>query len=245
MYRFNLYLAFFCLITHSMKGDEFCFYNPQHSHFYIGVDAGFCTGLGHADRSIDSGVGNFILGHSARPHSGHHGGFNLGYRWSCLLRTDFSYTALRPNSYQWKGDPLTGPVSDFNAKLNSDLWLANIYFHLNGFCCAFKWIDPYITGGIGYVYNLLNDIKQFSGGADSSLVANIASRGFSNIGGRLGIGFLKYFGNWIFDFGFHGNYLGRITSGNFQSNGLQQTIGPFNFKNNWIGTLFFGLKYGF
>lgn len=220
-------------------------------HFYVGIEGGWSTGLGHANKS--RGVGDNFTGIAEGPRatSGYNVGASLGYRWNCLLRTDLSYTYLHPKHYNWNtffsvaGNNVTEP---FKAHLHSHLVLLNTYMHLNALYCLFPWMDPYISGGVGVAVNRLDDIREFPGELEGGpFFARIQSHTHTHFGARLGAGVMKYFCScWIVDLGFNANYIGKVRSGNsrtFVSGAPRQPIGKYDFKNNWIGTFYLGLKY--
>ncbi len=219
------------------------------SHFYVGIEGGWSTGLGHANKS--RGVGGFFTGIAEGPRadSGYNVGASLGYRWNCLLRTDLSYTYLHPNHYNCNTFfPNPDQTDLFKAHLHSHLILLNTYMHLNAVYCLLPWIDPYITGGVGVAVNRMDDIREFASG-EESFFAKIHSYTHTNFGARVGVGVMKYFCHcWILDLGFNANYIGRVRSDNsrtFIARGTSQPIGKYDFKNNWIGTFYLGLKYAF
>lgn len=220
---------------------------PCCRHFYVGLDGGWAIGLGDADRISGVGAGVNGFAYNAHAHSGYHVGANLGYRWNCLLRTDLSYTYLKPNSYHWRLDaPGAEQNIRFKAHLHSHLVLLNTYLHLNALYCFLPCLDPYITGGVGVATNRLDDISEtLNSGA---FVGRIQSFTKTNFGARVGIGAMKYFcRSWIVDFGFNANYIGRVDSNNIRNNanGGVSTLGAYRFENNWIGTFYLGLKYAF
>lgn len=221
------------------------------SHFYVGLEGGWGTRLSSADKS--TGVGAFFNAEAEGPRadSGYHVGASLGYRWSCLLRTDLSYTYLHPNHYNWTTSFSGNLTEPFKANLCSHLLLFNTYVHLNALYCLFPWLDPYISGGVGVAINRLDNIREFPAVEESQgpFFARIQSHTQTHFGARLGIGAMKYFCRcWIVDLGFNANYIGRVRSGSsrtFVSTGASQSIGKYDFKNNWIGTFYLGLKYAF
>lgn len=222
--------------------------NPCCSHFYFGLEGGWAIGLGYADRITDVGFRANGAAYNTYAHSGYNVGANLGYRWSCVWRTDLSYTYIKPSSYQWRLDDFLDALADnrLKARLHSHLVLLNTYLHLNALYCFLPWLDPYITGGIGVAINHLDHIQQKN--QFGAFIANIYSHRDTHFGARVGIGAMKYFcRSWIIDFGFNANYIGRVASKDKQTNaiGTEQIIGPYHFENNWIGTFYLGLKYAF
>lgn len=216
--------------------------DPCGRHFYVGLDGGWAIGLGYADRVKNVGGGNTTTAYNAYARSGYHVGGNLGCRWNCLLRTDLSYTYLKPHSYKWRADTPSGPLGiRFDSRLHSHLILFNTYLHLNGLSCFFPCLDPYITGGIGVAINHLDRIREIV----PASVANIQSSTQTHFGARLGIGAMKRFSRcWVVDGGFNANYIGRVASDNRRTNanGTLDIIGPYHFENNWVGTFYLGVK---
>lgn len=225
---------------------------PVCHHFYLGVEGGWAIGLGYADRVSFVNANNNGVAYDAYPSSGCHVGANLGYRWNRLLRTDLSYTYLRPGSYKWKSDffPISSAVNPtfnirYKGNLHSHLVLFNTYLHLNAICCFLPCLDPYLTAGVGVAINHLGPTKEIF---QSVTVSTTSAFTQTNFGARVGIGAMKYFCRcWIADFGFNANYIGRVGTDDTRTltNGTTQFIGPFHFENNWIGIFYLGVKRTF
>ena len=225
---------------------------PACCHFYLGIEGGWAIGLGYADRVEFVGGSNAGIAYNPYASSGYHVGLNLGYRWNRFLRTDLSYTYLKPHSYKWKLNafPIQGLGAGFNSRfkgdLHSHLVLFNTYLHLNAICCFLPFIDPYITGGVGVAINHLGPATETL--QLGTFEATISSFTQTNFGARVGIGAMKYFCRcWVVDCGFNANYIGRVASDNTRtfSDGVTLFIGPYHFENNWIGTFYLGVKRTF
>jgi len=242
-------LLFFCFFatlhnTTPLQGNCCCPY------WYVGVEGGWCRGLGHPDEH--SGVGGVFtaIAHDAKATSGYNVGVNLGRRWNCYWRTDISYNYLHPRKYNWFIDqpPVGLPAENnipFKAKLDAHVILANAYFHLNGILPV-AFFDPYINAGFGFTFNRLHDIVEIS--LTNGSRAPINSKTTGTFAARFGVGILKeIFNCWIFDVGFNAYYIGNVHTGSFRTNadGSVNRVGVTDFKNNWIGTVNVGVKYAF
>ena len=225
---------------------------PCYSYFYVGGEGGWLQRLRHVPNRLGVGFNNLGTAFDAKVYPGYTVSANIGYRWNCLWRTDFSYTYFHPKSLQGKTRFPINVVESFKAHLHSHIALFNTYVHLVGLCELFPCFDPYITCGVGVALNRFDHIQEFN--TAGIHYANIQPYTQSQFAGRLGVGVMKYFcRSWILDLGFNANYIRSIRSGNeretFNIPGVSvashEKIGIYRFKNLWIGNFYLGLKYAF
>lgn len=220
--------------------EEWCC-TPSYCHWYVGVEGAWSDGAGDAtDSPLTAGSTFNIAGVSPQRHESGACGANLGFRLNAF-RADFSYTYFSQASYEWQ---VPIGFTSVKAHLTSHLMLFNGYLHpLTGLT---RWFDPYVTGGTGVAINQLTGIQQFRD--TGAHLADISSFTQQNWAARVGVGFFSYILNsWIFDMGYSAHYIGRVISGDSRTlnTGVQQIIGAYKFQNNWINTIYFGLKYAF
>lgn len=224
------------------RGDYLTICTGGKSHFYVGVDGGWSKSINRAARSF--GVGEAFNGtaYYGQAMSGYTVGANIGVKCNVLFRADLSYTFFS-NQYKWLASfPGQEIIEPFQGFLNTHLVLINSYLHLNAFTCLFPCFDPYIGGGIGISVNHLYDIEEGNTGFTTPVI--IEENTALNFGARLGFGILRCLpAGFIADLGWFANYIGGVRTGETRTReGITKPIGVYIHRNNWISTLFLGLK---
>ena len=216
--------------------------------FYIGFEGGWSNGLGRADTAKNVGQ----IGLNGTTDDAHAAfstvlGAEIGCWFNAWIRMDLSY-AFTNARYNWY--TVYPPVNPSFAYLDSHLVLINGYWHLRQLCLVRSLlgnIDPYISGGIGAAINYLHEDREYS--TVSTFLSLVTPKTHANFGARIGGGiFIPVNQRVIFDVAFYANYIGKIVSGDRRTlinPPITLPLVPFVFKNNWIASLTFGLKYHF
>lgn len=221
--------------------------------FYVGVDAGWCGGIG---RSTSQGSGTVHIGKNFDAHaqSGWIVNTQVGYKFNQWSRAEIQYVYFK-NSYKWVTDFGGGDVENFTSKIASHLALVNYHLDL-GSSCYPSCFKPYITGGIGLAFNTLSDIEErspFGFNFPSDVVfANIESHTHTNFCAQVGMGVSKsFYRRLLVNLKFNAYYLGTIKSGNTRDlvnssvPAIGTQIGPYKFENIWMGSFTLGIGYLF
>jgi hypothetical protein len=247
----------------SLQANLFCWNN-----IYVEAGGGFVTGLSRAKDDVGVGItalgGNGIATNAQLLPSGFVEA-KLGYRWCSWLRFDVSYTYV-PAQFNWQEifggnvlfDSATTVVAE--ADLNSHILLANTYLQLDQFCdsSACWCVSPYLMGGVGAVWNDLNNIKHFE--SLTALVppvqsSKVADHTTSNFAARFGLGALARIWCLTFNTAVRATYINTIKTGSSLTlhilnpdigpAGTTTPLDPSEFRNIWIGDFYAGVNYLF
>lgn len=221
--------------------------------YYIGIDAGWSFGLSKS-RSYHNGADFAGRSSDARARSGYSISAEIGRQWNSYISADIQYTFLS-NPFEWKVAFSSTDIEKVTAHTNIHLLLVNGFINLNkNPLFRVNYFDPCLAGGIGVAFNSLKDIEEKAFNNSNLTGDTITSHTETNFAARVAIGIMKYLGNCrIINLEFNSYYIGTLSSGNMRKIinpvagpvGTQERIGPYKFKNNWMGTLTLGAKYRF